>query len=80
MTQHKDGTPPSRNILDSLSSAPPQSPIGNDHSEAELYAFLEMRYGAGYAQNIIDNLRRYKRVANDTAPADTAAKPVKSGK
>ncbi|TAH34746.1 MAG: hypothetical protein EYC62_05170 [Alphaproteobacteria bacterium] len=79
MTQHTDGTPPSRNSSDLFNQDFPQSPIGNDHSEAELYAFLEMRYGAGYAQNIIDNLRRYKRVANDADPID-AVKPAKNGK
>ena len=42
---------------------------GNDadlETHQQLYGFLEMRYGASYAQKIVDELRRYESARKTT--------------
>ncbi len=36
----------------------------NLQEDTYLFAFLELRYGAGYAQKLLDDLRRFERKAN----------------
>ncbi len=54
---HSTKTPPANSNTDPVST----DPIGNDHSNLELYKFLEMRYGAGYAQDLIDRLTKFEK-------------------